>query len=249
MSILSCVGKHLGFTDIEAKQRLNMCGPFVLFNLHLNNVSPLPEIKLQRLQEIVTQFGTAIPNLLREMVCTIYTTDKRNVPLRLIDWFVTNYAKTHEVRYRLTRNGNPAITDNNDISGLPVDVYNIYVQWRRNYKRNLFDPFRRANMIYFVLYVPSDKKSSGETDIKNKKPQVFTTTVAQLNFFVFLYRYRILDYICTHIQKIEQNHAGKLNGAVQRREKARDCGEDFRRQKLSKDPVSTCIVFPHACVY
>ena len=66
-----------------------------------------------------------------------------SVSLRMIDWFVTNYAKRHLV---------------------VIDKTNIYTSYRaqlKAYSKQLFDPFRRRDRIAFFY----DKENSLETTI------------------------------------------------------------------------------------
>jgi len=59
------------------------------------------------------------------------------VSLRLIDWFVTNYAKKHNVSYTTT-------------TGRHVIVYLAYKSHLKAYSKKMFDPFCRWKRIQFM---------------------------------------------------------------------------------------------------
>lgn len=100
--------------------------------------------------------------------------------LRLIDWFVTNYAKKR----------NTIIThqqsDNN------ITHFNVYLSYRsqlKAYSKQQFDPFRRRERILF--YYDKDK--------------AIETTIGQLNFFRWVLQNGMLEYISQHLAEIEDD--------------------------------------------
>ncbi len=94
--------------------------------------------------------------------------------LRLIDWFVTNYAKTHSTSYIL--------------NGQEFVVYMNYKNQLKAYSKKLFDPFCRRERILFQI--PGH--------------EAFLTTVGKLNFFRWAIEKNILDYIKGHQNEIEK---------------------------------------------
>ncbi len=96
------------------------------------------------------------------------------ISLRVIDWFVTNYAKTHSTAYML--------------NGQEFLVYRDYKSQLKAYSKKLFDPFCRRERIYF--------------QVPNHAP--FLTTVAKLNFFRWAIEKDILSYIKQHQEAIEK---------------------------------------------
>lgn len=105
--------------------------------------------------------------------------------LRLIDVFVTNYAKKHNTAYML--------------EGQEFLVYLNYKSQTKAYSKKLFDPFCRHDRIIF--------QCEGVDD--------FLTTVGQMNFFRWAHEKGILDYISTHVEEIrkEEKEARKQNGS------------------------------------
>ena len=94
--------------------------------------------------------------------------------LRLIDWFITNYSKTHSTSYIL--------------QGQEFVVYMNYKNQLKAYSKKLFDPFCRRERISFQI--PGH--------------EAFLTTVGKLNFFRWAIEKGILDYIKLHQTDIEK---------------------------------------------
>lgn len=104
-----------------------------------------------------------------------------NLSLRIIDWFVTNYAKnkTNNVCYVLESYG----------------MYNVYMHYRaqlKGYSKKQFDPFKRTG----------DGRELICLKFSNKKPPL-VTNVAQLNFFKWAITYEVLDYVIQHHKQID----------------------------------------------
>jgi len=95
------------------------------------------------------------------------------ISLRLIDWFVTNYAKRHTIGY---------IIGNQEFM-----VYMSYKSQLKAYSKKLFDPFCRRERIMFSL-----------TGI-----EPFITTVGKLNFFRWAIEKNVIEYLKTHREVVE----------------------------------------------
>ena len=102
------------------------------------------------------------------------------ISLRIVDWFVTNYAKKHFIVYNIQT----TMGETNRFK-----VYNDYKLKLKSYSKRRFDPFCRWDRIQF----PYDEKSYVET------------TIGQLNFFKWSIENNILNYIETHYQEIEDD--------------------------------------------
>ena len=94
--------------------------------------------------------------------------------LRLIDWFVTNYAKQYNISY---------IHKNQEFF-----VYIDYKNQLKAYSKKLFDPFCRRERIMFQM---------------NDIPP-FITTVGKLNFFRWAIEKGVIDYINLNLSAIEK---------------------------------------------
>ncbi len=119
-------------------------------------------MSLQRFYGARTDLHSIIPILKGEGDCS----------LRLIDWFVTNYAKKYHVSYLL--------------HGQEFSVYVNYKSQLKAFSKKLFDPFCRRERILFQC---------GTHD-------PFETTVGQLNFFRWAFEKQILEYIRAHATDI-----------------------------------------------
>jgi hypothetical protein len=96
------------------------------------------------------------------------------ISLRLIDWFVTNYARQHTVSYIL--------------NSQEFLVYMNYKSQLKAYSKKLFDPFCRRERIMFQI--PGHEQ--------------FLTTVGKLNFFRWAIEKGIINYIQMNLAKIEK---------------------------------------------
>ncbi len=100
-----------------------------------------------------------------------------NVSLRILDWFVTNYAKKYNTSYIPTTLNKQFI------------VYLNYKSQLKAYSKKQFDPFCRRDRISFFYNTEN----------------YIETTVGQLNFFRWAIQNQIIDYIKSHIQEIEDD--------------------------------------------
>ena len=109
-----------------------------------------------------------------------------DISLRLIDWFVTNYAKKKHISYT--------------INSQEFVVYLNYKSQLKAYSKKLFDPFCRRERILFQC-------SSHEP---------FETTVGQLNFFRWAFEKDILDYMRLNLQDIlKEEKASRVTNGTQ----------------------------------
>lgn len=93
--------------------------------------------------------------------------------LRLVDWFVTNYAKQESISYIL--------------NGQEFLVYTNYKSQLKAYSKKLFDPFcRRERIVFQIPNYPA-----------------FVTTVGKLNFFRWAIEKGVLNYIKMNMASLE----------------------------------------------
>jgi hypothetical protein len=102
------------------------------------------------------------------------------VSLRIIDWFVTNYAKKNNISYFIT--GQPGSRQ--------FIVYLNYKAQLKAYSKKQFDPFCRRERIEFPY---------------NEKGDTITTTIGQLNFFRWAIDNYVLNYIYENVDAIERD--------------------------------------------
>ena len=117
--------------------------------------------------------------------------------LRIIDWFVTHYARTYQIIYWIDTEKNiyyenyPEHVDNKNLR-----KFHLYMEYRaqlQSYTKLFFDPFRRHERITFI--------------IDNEPLVSIETTVGQLNFFRWAFQNHIFTYILNHLQTIEEKMA------------------------------------------
>lgn len=101
------------------------------------------------------------------------------ISLRIVDWFVTNFAKKNYTIYEMPVGE----------SSVRFKVYNDYKLKLKAYSKRRFDPFCRWERIS----IPYDSESFMET------------TIGQLNFFKWAIENRIVDYIENNYQDIEND--------------------------------------------
>ena len=139
------------------------------------------------------------------------------ISLRLIDWFVTNYAKRHTIGYIL--------------NGQEFMVYMSYKSQLKAYSKKLFDPFCRRERIMFSL----------------PGVEAFVTTVGKLNFFRWAIEKNIIEYLKQHREVVEKEmnqHMKQLSrsrstrGSTESSEKSENSGstavDDASPQTMTK---------------
>lgn len=108
------------------------------------------------------------------------------ISLRIIDWFVTNYAKKYETEY-VIRMRTGILKDL--IEDCVFKVHHRYKLQLKAYSKRRFDSFCRWDRIS----IPCDQ----ETEMM--------TTIGQLNFFKWAIENRILDFIDANYEDIERD--------------------------------------------
>ena len=106
-----------------------------------------------------------------------------NISLRIVDWFVTNYAKKFYTVYEI-----PLIRNGKTMSSR-FKVYNDYKLKLKAYSKKRFDPFCRWERIS----IPYNENNYMET------------TIGQLNFFKWAIENKIIDYIHDNYSEIEKD--------------------------------------------
>lgn len=104
------------------------------------------------------------------------------ISLRIVDWFVTNYAKKFYTVYEL-----PIV--NNKEEKKRFKVYNDYKLKLKAYSKRRFDPFCRWERIS----IPYDDE------------KIMETTIGQLNFFKWAIENKIIDFIEENYEFIEKD--------------------------------------------
>ena len=127
-----------------------------------------------------------------------------NISLRIVDWFVTNFAKKHFTVYKLSEE-TPRFK-----------VYNDYKLKLKAYSKKRFDPFCRWERIS----VPYDDDN------------VMETTIGQLNFFKWTLENKILDFVEDNYSAIEED-MNTRNSTSKRKDNNTDGKTRKKREELS----------------
>jgi hypothetical protein len=125
------------------------------------------------------------------------------ISLRLIDWFVTNYAKRHNIGYVL--------------NGQEFMVYMSYKSQLKAYSKKLFDPFCRRERIMFSL----------------PGIEAFVTTVGKLNFFRWAIEKNIIEYLKLNCETVEtemNSHMKQLSRSRSTRNKTTSSEESVQKR-------------------
>lgn len=164
------------------------------------------DVLLQRLIEYFTADDYAAMDLILPII-----NGEDDVSLRLVDWFVTNYAKKAFTSYVTT-------------SGKRFVVHSEYKLRLRSYRKRRFDPFCRWERI----------------DIPYREGAKVSTTIGQLNFFKWALDNKIIDFIRENRKKIESDMNAR-NSTARARPSDSGSGTGNvtrkRRQELTTSPV------------
>lgn len=149
-------------------------------SIFLHSVSPkIVNTQNQLLMNSLIDFYKVSENL--NKMIRIVNGDS-NISLRIVDWFVTNYAKKYYTIYDLTFS-----TEN--MESCRFKVYNDYKLKLKAYSKKRFDPFCRWERTMLPL--------------QNNK--YIETTIGQLNFFKWAIENNVIDYINENYEKIEND--------------------------------------------
>ena len=117
-------------------------------------------------------------------------TGSSEISLRVLDYFVTNYSKIHDIKIKLSDNVN-------------LNIYQDYKNKLKSYNKRFFDPFCRINK----------KNMTNKIAFKYSKDNFIITTIGQLNFFKWAITNKIIEYVNTNHKVIndEMNMINKIN--------------------------------------
>ena len=163
------------------------------------------------LMESLTDFFTN-KNHLNQMLPIV--TKRANISLRILDWFVTNYAKEVPIIY----------TFNDKI----FNVYNSYKDQLTAYSKKRFDPFRRR----------CQKEDGQQVDVGIKfwytQDKYIETTVGQLNFFKWAIEKNVLAYVVDNLPDLVDKMLTLTK--TNKKEKVKKEKTDAKPQKTLSSP-------------
>tara|TARA_Y100000389_G_scaffold93550_1_gene90216 strand:- start:2277 stop:2984 length:708 start_codon:yes stop_codon:yes gene_type:complete len=155
---------------------------------------------------------------------------KTILSLRILDWLVTNYAKSKNVMYELEKIG----CKNKE----ETYTFNIFLNYKtqlKAYSKKQFDPFcRRERVDFEITTCGSD----------NKLPCFIKTTIGQLNFFRWAIQNNIIDYAINNIKDIEYDMINSIKhrkGYIETTNITPGLKKRGRKSKFSNMIIKTCV--------
>jgi len=139
-----------------------------------------------------------------------------SLSIRIIDWFVTNYAKKNYTVYTISENE----------KSRRFKVYIDYKLKLKAYSKKRFDPFCRWDRI----------------TIPYKNGIHIQTTLGQLNFFKWALENKILDYINTHMKEIEYDMNNRNSSAKKRSQTNEITKNDNNKTRKKREELSISAV-------
>lgn len=130
------------------------------------------------------------------------------ISLRIIDWFVTNYAKQNYTLY--------------NVNNKRFKVYSDYKLKLKAYSKKKFDPFCRW----------------GKTQIPYKNNQYIETTLGQLNFFKWAIDNKVIEYIEENYADIENDQTNRNSTSKKNKIKDTNVSDNKTRKKREELSVS-----------
>ena len=120
-------------------------------------------------------FKRCQPEMITKMINIIDGEDA--ISLRILDWYVTRYAKKHMENI------------NNGFDDDSFDVHINYKAQLKTYKKKYFDPFRRKTKFNYVFKIGGGDKT-------------LVTTIGQLNFFSWAIKNNVLSCVDKSLSQI-----------------------------------------------
>jgi len=133
------------------------------------------------------------------------------ISLRIVDWFVTNFAKKYYTIYQIP---NPFSETGDTIR---FKVHNDYKLKLKAYSKKKFDPFCRWERIT----IPYDDDKYMET------------TIGQLNFFKWAIENKVIDYIEENYETIEKDMNTRNSTSKRKELKIDNAKTRKKREELS----------------
>ncbi len=134
------------------------------------------------------------------------------ISLRIIDWFVTNYAKKNYTIYVLPNYPR-------------FKVYNDYKLKLKAYSKKRFDPFCRWDRIV----IPYDGCNNMET------------TIGQLNFFRWAIENKIIDYIKENYEKIDADMNSRNSSSRKKKDQIDNNSKTRKKREELSVSACKCI--------
>ena len=139
--------------------------------------------------------------------------NSKKLSIRLVNWFVTNYAKQHFTAYEIPQ----------EEESRRFFVWTNYKSTEDSYSKQMFDPYCRKDRV-LIPY-------KGGTSIE--------TTIGQLHFFKWAIVNKVLEYIVDHFDAIEKDMNIRLN-TVKRKPMIENNDGTKTRKKREELSINAC---------
>jgi hypothetical protein len=144
----------------------------------------------------------------------IINKDKGAISLRILEHFITNYSQRHNTHYRIKV-----------ANSTETEIFHIHSEYKNQlgeYSKTLFDSFCRKPKIVY-------KCTIGKTTYK------IETSVGQMNFFKWVIRNKIMDYVKKHLSEITKDHRDYVKMVDELKKKAEEARSSEVQQESSDD--------------
>ena len=144
------------------------------------------------------------------------------VSLRIIDWFVTNFAKKNFTVYSIPAKNRCSTVINGEENMERFKVFHNYKLELKAYSKVRFDPFSRRERI-MIPY-------TNDTSLQ--------TTIGQLNFFKWAIENQVLEYIENNYNEIELDMNSR--NSISKKNEEESETDNKTRKKREELSVSAC---------
>jgi hypothetical protein len=144
------------------------------------------------------------------------------VSLRIIDWFVTNFAKKNFTVYSIPAKNRCSTVINGEENMERFKVFHHYKLELKAYSKVRFDPFSRRERI-MIPY-------TNDTSLQ--------TTIGQLNFFKWAIENQVLEYIEKNYDEIELDMNSR--NSISKKNDEESETDNKTRKKREELSVSAC---------
>jgi hypothetical protein len=144
------------------------------------------------------------------------------VSLRIIDWFVTNFAKKNFTVYSIPAKNRCSTVINGEENMERFKVFHHYKLELKAYSKVRFDPFSRRERI-MIPY-------TNDTCLQ--------TTIGQLNFFKWAIENQVLEYIENNYNEIELDMNSR--NSISKKNEEESETDNKTRKKREELSVSAC---------
>jgi hypothetical protein len=144
--------------------------------------------------------------------------------LRIIDWFVTNFAKEYFTVYTIPAKTRCSTVINGEENKERFKVFNSYKLELKAYNKSRFDPFCRRDRIT----IPYNETTG------------MVTTIGQLNFFKWAIENRILEYIEENFEAIENDMNSRNSISKKKTPDSKTDIDNKTRKKREELSISAC---------